>query len=75
MRDIDSLLPRNSHAIVYRIIQEALTNVAKHSQAKNMSFGIAEDDSRVSLSVEDNGIGFNAKEALTRGPEEKGLDL
>ena len=75
MRDIDSLLPRNSHAIVYRIIQEALTNVVKHSQAKNVSFAIAEDDSRVSLSVEDNGIGFDAKETLTRGPEEKGLGL
>ena len=61
MIDIDSLLPRNSHVIVYRIIQEALTNMGKHSQAKNVSVAIAEEDSTVSFSMEDDGIGFDAK--------------
>ena len=33
MTDVDSLLPSGSHVVVYRTIQEALTNIGKHSQA------------------------------------------
>ena len=40
MIDIDSLLPRDSHVVVYRTVQEALTNIGKHSQAKNVSITI-----------------------------------
>jgi PAS domain S-box-containing protein len=45
----------------YRIIQEALTNVAKHSQATEVSILLAQKNSFASLSVEDNGIGFDTK--------------
>jgi signal transduction histidine kinase len=39
MVDMDILFPQESHVIVYRIIQEALTNIGKHSQAKSVSIG------------------------------------
>jgi PAS domain S-box-containing protein len=45
----------------YRIIQEALTNVAKHSRATEVSILLAQKNSFASLSVEDNGIGFDTK--------------
>ncbi len=47
----------------YRIIQEALTNVAKHAQATEVSILLALKNSNACLAVEDNGIGFDAKKA------------
>ena len=34
MIDIDSLLPRDSHVVIYRTVQEALTNIGKHSRLR-----------------------------------------
>lgn len=75
MIDIDFLLPRNAHVIVYRIIQEALTNIGKHSQARNVSVAASTDGITVLLSVEDDGIGFDAKRVVAGDPGEKGLGL
>ena len=75
MIDIDSLLPQDSHVVVYRTVQEALTNIGKHSQAKNVSITINEDGNTVLFSIEDDGIGFDEKIAAARSPEEKGLGL
>jgi PAS domain S-box-containing protein len=46
---------------LYRILQEALTNIAKHAQATEVSILLAQKNSFASLSVEDNGMGFDAK--------------
>lgn len=75
MTDIDSLLPRSDHVLLYRIIQEALTNIGKHSQARNVSIAASTDGVTVMLSIEDDGIGFNARNAFLGGPENKGLGL
>jgi two-component system sensor kinase len=74
MIDIDSLLPRDCHVVVYRTVQEALTNIGKHSRAKNVSIRIREDGDAVLFSIEDDGIGFDERET-TKNPEEKGLGL
>src|SRR5271166_3772167 len=42
---------------LYRIAQEALGNAAKHSKAKNIEVRLTRSDSRVCLSVSDNGVG------------------
>ena len=44
---------------LYRITQEALTNIAKHSHARHIQCRLAEHDSVVSLSIHDDGQGFN----------------
>jgi two-component system, NarL family, sensor histidine kinase DevS len=43
----------------YRLVQEALTNVAKHAQARRVSVAVSDADGRVLLTVEDDGIGFD----------------
>ncbi len=63
MMDIDSLLPQDSHVVVYRTVQEALTNIGKHSQAKNVSIAIHADGNMVLFSIEDDGIGFDEQAA------------
>ena len=75
MIDIDSLLPPHSHLVVYRTVQEALTNIGKHSQAKNVSISICENGGCVSFSIEDDGIGFDERLMDATGPEGKGLGL
>jgi signal transduction histidine kinase len=44
---------------VYRIVQEALTNAAKHGEATHASVSLAEDDGRVHVTVRDDGRGFD----------------
>lgn len=72
---LDSLLPQDSHVIVYRIIQEALTNAGKHSAASRVSIAISKENGRVLLVVEDDGTGFDADEVISGNPAEKGLGL
>jgi len=44
---------------LFRIIQEALNNVAKHSKATKVRVNIVKNDNKLSLEIEDNGIGLN----------------
>jgi PAS domain S-box-containing protein len=47
---------------LFRICQEALTNVRKHSRATHARVELAEADNQVRMSVSDNGVGFNPAE-------------
>ena len=43
---------------VFRILQESLTNIAKHAQASNVEITLARTDGELAISVRDNGVGF-----------------
>jgi len=75
MADIDSLLPTHLHVVVYRTVQEALTNIGRHSQAKNVSFSVSRDKGSISFLIVDDGIGFAEELINARGPEERGSGL
>lgn len=75
MIDIDSLLPRDSHVVVYRTVQEALTNVGKHSQAKHVSVATNVANGSVLFSVEDDGIGFDERAVASGSSKAAGLGL
>jgi two-component system sensor histidine kinase UhpB len=49
---------------LYRIVREALDNVAMHSAAEHAMVKIARENGRISVSVEDDGRGFDVEEAL-----------
>jgi two-component system, NarL family, sensor histidine kinase DevS len=63
-------LPAEAETALYRIVQEALTNVAKHSGATRVSVVVTKREGNVMAVVEDNGKGFGA-----RGGEGGGLGL
>lgn len=46
---------------IYRIVQEALTNVARHSGAGNVMVRVAEEEGKIALEVSDNGTGFDTE--------------
>jgi signal transduction histidine kinase len=59
-------LPDTVETTVYRIAQEALTNVAKHANATNVTVALATGDGAATLEVTDDGEGFDP-EAVTAG--------
>ncbi len=52
-------IPDNAKTAFFRIFQESLTNVARHSQAQKVIVSISEIDNQLVLSIEDNGNGFD----------------
>jgi len=54
-------------AAIYRVVQEALHNVAKHAQAKNVNIQICRDQGVVRVMVEDDGVGFSGRSSSSRG--------
>jgi signal transduction histidine kinase len=52
--------------VVFRIIQESLTNVARHSKATKVTVKIKLDKEKLRLLVTDNGIGFDSENLQKR---------
>lgn len=63
--DLISTLPTEVNTALYRIVQEALTNISKHSQANIVNLSLKETGSKILLSIEDNGCGFNQRNNTT----------
>ena len=59
VEDIDGLFDKDAEIHVYRIVQEAVTNVVKHSAGTEAAVVIKKRTAAVSLSIRDNGRGFN----------------
>lgn len=54
--------PREIETALFRVAQEALTNVAKHSQADKVTICLSKKDGCLKLVIEDNGRGFRVDE-------------
>ncbi|MFI5117775.1 MAG: ATP-binding protein [Terriglobales bacterium] len=67
-----SNLPRAAQITLYRILQEALTNVARHSGAKKVSIIFARSATALKVAVIDDGCGFNA-EAVAASSQHLGI--
>ncbi len=67
--DVD--LDRDRATALFRIIQEAMTNVAQHSDAKRVVIQIGRDDDRVALTIRDDGCGIS--DAQRTDPHSLGL--
>lgn len=52
-------LPQHVETVVYRVVQESLTNVVRHARAQQVSIVVAARDRRVRAVVEDDGVGFD----------------
>jgi signal transduction histidine kinase len=58
--DVGRLAPQTETAI-YRVVQEALHNVAKHAQAKSVNIQMFRENGTLRLVIEDDGVGMPAK--------------
>jgi PAS domain S-box-containing protein len=57
----DHEISQDVHLNIYRIVQEHLTNVLKHAEAKNIQVIITYSDGMINLKISDDGKGFNPK--------------
>jgi signal transduction histidine kinase len=62
----ETLYPLHVRRNLYHSLQELLTNAEKHSQASLINVAVKFGRREASMVVEDNGIGFNSRKALTR---------
>jgi len=56
---LDERIDSNIETVLYRIIQECVNNVIKHSAATTLDISLIKDKDGISATIEDNGIGFN----------------
>jgi signal transduction histidine kinase len=71
----DCRLAPEAETAVYRIVQEALTNVAKYARATHVSVLLERREGQLTAIVEDNGCGFAAEQVLSSDPAESRLGL
>jgi signal transduction histidine kinase len=57
--NIDDLLSPEAELSVYRVVQESLNNIVKHSNASNVTVKIQRVNSSIQLSIVDDGVGFD----------------
>ncbi len=68
-------LPAEMETALYRIVQECLTNTAKHANACKVSITLKEDWERVYATIVDDGQGFDYEALLKTPNQERGLGL
>jgi signal transduction histidine kinase len=69
-------VPESLRIVIYRIVQEALTNVAKYSKADLVRISLQNKDGATELVIEDNGTGFRPDRFAKNGADrlnQKGL--
>jgi signal transduction histidine kinase len=65
--DLPSALPADLTLCLYRIAQEAVQNALKYSGARELSVHLAGGSGRVTLTMVDNGVGFDVEQSWGRG--------
>jgi len=64
-RGIPKRFEEEKELAIYRIAQEALTNIIRHAKAKNVFVNLVKKDEKLSLSAEDDGVGFDQDKVMT----------
>jgi len=73
---LDELHLEESAAVnLYRIVQEAFTNIVKHAKCDSVFFEMALAEGRLGLTIKDNGKGFNPEDVRQREIEQRGMGL
>ncbi len=72
---LDKRLPTELETTLYRVGQEALNNVLKHSQANQVSVTLSQRDNLVEVEIADDGTGFEPEAIPLMGNTSRGLGL
>jgi PAS domain S-box-containing protein len=75
LEEIDAFFSKETARTLYRIFQEALTNIAKHADANRVNVQLRRSSNYVHFMIEDDGKGFDANEVGARDEKRKGLGL
>ena len=67
LQPLEAELPREVSLSIYRVLQESLRNVARHSQSPDASVTLFSQDGWIEMSIADRGAGFDPSEARSSG--------
>ena len=70
---INGRLPGPLEVALFRIVQEALTNVARHAHSTSAQVSIETNYDTLAVTVEDDGAGFNMDDSLLNDTKKTGL--
>lgn len=73
--DVDFQINPGNEIFLFRIIQEVLNNIIKHSRANNIRADLIYKENRIIFTFTDDGIGFDVKEAMQRPTSNRGIGL
>jgi PAS domain S-box-containing protein len=68
-------IPDNLKIVIYRILQEAVNNIAKHSNADYVRCSLGKKRGRIELTIEDNGKGFDTETIRYKDSSSRGFGL
>lgn len=68
-------VPETLKIVIYRVLQEAMTNIGKHAHADFVRVSLSRPIRDLELVIEDNGCGFEVAEVMARGPGQRGIGL
>ena len=71
----DKRLPFDVEVAIYRVVQEALTNASRHSNAQIVSIILERDNRQVRVTIEDDGVGFEVEKMMSSPVENRRLGL
>jgi signal transduction histidine kinase len=75
IESLDGLVSAESEVMIYRILQEALSNIVKHADASEVQITIERHGQQISMVVQDDGRGFDAENMLDAANTSRGLGL
>ena len=75
IEEIDVLFSQDNQILIFRIFQEALTNIVKHSCATKVLVKIKKNFDSISFSITDNGKGFKVRQDISNNLNETTLGL
>jgi len=73
--DVEFQINPGNEIFLFRIIQEVLNNIIKHSRAQNIHADLIYKENRIIFTFTDDGIGFDVKEAMQRPTSNRGIGL
>ncbi|MEJ2366347.1 MAG: sensor histidine kinase, partial [Deltaproteobacteria bacterium] len=68
-------VPDHLKIVIYRIVQEAFNNAARHSEAEILRISLDKTDVEIRLAVQDNGQGFDLEDLLSADAERRGFGI
>ncbi|MGC8838795.1 MAG: GAF domain-containing protein [Anaerolineae bacterium] len=68
-------LPQEVEIALFRVVQEAISNILRHSGARNVAISLQKRDACLDLKVADDGVGFDMEEVIHGPDTSRGLGL
>ena len=66
-------LPEDLRVVLFQAVRELLINVVKHAGARRVNIGISKGRNKISITLEDDGTGFDPARTKERSPQDAGF--